>query len=151
MWIRDVNQYMMKLSSSLSIYCLTRLIAILAAAVLANHSPRTFIYISLNMKPSWLTCIGTQQQRPLVIILTDDAIKHTCIWPLAWCNKRKPYNSSTPLQQFLTFLFISQREREAMEDERTHHGAVDELNQSNWAMLVCQYSVLWETSWYSNI
>ena len=40
----------------------------------------------------------------LVIILMDDAINHTCIWWLAWCNKYKPYNSSTPLQRFLTFL-----------------------------------------------
>ena len=23
----------------------------------------------------------------LVIILTDDAIKHACVWPLAWRNK----------------------------------------------------------------
>ena len=30
----------------------------------------------------------------------------------------------TPLQRFLTFLFISQREREAMKDERTHHGSM---------------------------
>ena len=35
----------------------TSLIAILKAAVLANSSRRTLI--SLNMKPSWLTRIGT--------------------------------------------------------------------------------------------
>ena len=52
----------------------------------------------------------------LVIILTDDAIKYTCIWPLAWHNKYKPYNSSTPLQRFLTFSSTSQREREAIKD-----------------------------------
>ena len=61
----------------------------------------------------------------LVIILMDDAIKYTCFWPLAWHNKYKSYNSSTPLQWFLTFLFTSQREREAMKDERTYHDAMD--------------------------
>ena len=58
----------------------------------------------------------------LVIILTDDAI---CVWPLALRNKHKPYNSLKPLQRFLTFLFTSQREREAMKDERTHYSTMD--------------------------
>ena len=62
----------------------------------------------------------------LVIILTDDAIKYTCIWPLVLRNKDKPYNSSTPLQQYLIFSFTSQREREAIKDERTQHGAMDQ-------------------------
>ena len=31
----------------------------------------------------------------------------------------------TPLQQFLTFSFSSQRERKAVKDERNHHGAMD--------------------------
>ena len=61
----------------------------------------------------------------LLIILTDEAIKHTCIWSLVWRNKYKPYNSSTPIQWFLIFLFTSQREREAMKDEMAHHGAMD--------------------------
>ena len=34
----------------------------------------------------------------LVIILMDNAIKYTCIWPLAWHSKYKLYNSLTPLQ-----------------------------------------------------
>ena len=55
----------------------------------------------------------------------DNAIKYMCIWPLAWHNKNKPYVSSTLLQQFLTLLFTSHREREAMKDERTYHGAMD--------------------------
>ena len=42
--------------------------------------------------------------------LTNDGIKHMCIWPLAWHNKYKPYNSLIPLQQFLTFSLTSQRE-----------------------------------------
>ena len=53
----------------------------------------------------------------------DDVIKHTCIRPLALHNKYKPYNLSAPIQQFLNFSFT--REREAMKDERTHHGAMD--------------------------
>ena len=32
---------------------------------------------------------------------------------------------SKPLKQFLTFLFTSEREREAMKDEGTYHGAMD--------------------------
>ena len=39
----------------------------------------------------------------LVIILTDDAIKHTCIWPLGWCNKYKSYNSPTCFSDFSPF------------------------------------------------
>ena len=61
----------------------------------------------------------------LLIILMNDAIKYMCIRPLAWRNKYKLYNSLTPLKQFLTFLFTSQREKEAMKDKRTHHGAMD--------------------------
>ena len=45
---------------------------------------------------------------PLVVILTNDAIKHTCVWSLVWHSKYKSYNSSTPLQWFFTFLFSSQ-------------------------------------------
>ena len=58
MLVYDVNQYMMKPP----IYHPTRLIAILSPAVLANHSCKN-AHISLNMKPFWLTLIGTQQQR----------------------------------------------------------------------------------------
>ena len=84
------------------------------------------MHISLNMKPSWLSWIGIRQRcMYLVIILTYDAIKHTCVWPLAWHDKYNPYNSSTPLQQFLTFLFTNQRERQARKDERTHHSTMD--------------------------
>ena len=92
------------------------LIVILAAAVWANHSLRTCIKVSAWNHPGLLE---------LVHSLTDDAIEHIFIWPLMWCNKYKPCNLSTPLQWFLTFSFISQREREAMKDERTHHGAID--------------------------
>ena len=41
-------------------------------------------HTSLNMKPSWLTWIGYTTATRLVTILTNDAIKHTCIWPLVW-------------------------------------------------------------------
>ena len=95
------------------IVCFMHLIKILTAPVLANHSPRTYI------KSSWLIWIGNGKTLHLLIILMDDAIEHTCIWPLAWCNKYKLYNSSTPLQWFLTFSFTNQREREAVKDERT--------------------------------
>ena len=39
-------------------------------------------------------------------------------------NTVSHYSSLTPLQQFLTFMFTNQREREAIKDERTHYGAV---------------------------
>ena len=35
------------------------------------------------------------------------------------------YNSSAPLQQFLTFSFTSKREREAVKNKKTHYGAID--------------------------
>ena len=54
----------------------------------------------------------------------DDAIKSTCIWPLAWCNKYKLCNSSTP-SVIYHFTFAGQAEREAIKDEKTHHDAVD--------------------------
>ena len=38
------------------------------------------------------------------------------------------YKSSTPLKQFLTFLFTSQREKEAMKGKRNHHGTTDNWN-----------------------
>ena len=44
---------------------------------------------------------------------------------------RSCYNLSTPILQFPTFSLVSQREREAMKDERTHYGAVTNLNQNN--------------------
>ena len=52
---------------------------------------------------------------------------HTCIWSLTWCKKYKPYNSSTPLQRFLTFSFTSQRERKAVENGRTYYGAMEQI------------------------
>ena len=82
-------------------------------------------YKNLNMKSSWLTLNRYTTKTYLAIILTNDAIKYMCIWPLALCNKYKLYNSSTPLQEFLTISFTSQREREAMKNERTLHGAMD--------------------------
>ena len=110
--------------NNLSIYRPIHLIMILAATVLANYSPRTpyksqykTILADLNWYKAKTLC--------LVIILTDDAIKYTCIWPLVWHKKYKLYNSSTPLQRSLTFSFTSQRERDAIKDERTHHSAMD--------------------------
>ena len=38
-------------------------------------------------------------------------------------------------------LFTNQREREAMKDERTHHGAMDDLNRNKRSVLERQYSV----------
>ena len=64
----------------------------------------------------------------LIIILTDDAIirqAHVRLAISVTHNKQKPYNSSTPIKQFLTFSFTSQRERQARKDERSHHGAMD--------------------------
>ena len=60
------------------------LIEILAAAVLANHSSRTCIYISLQMK-TILADLNWYMAKTLhsVIIITDDAINYMCIWLLA--------------------------------------------------------------------
>ena len=69
-------------------------------------------HISLNMKPFWLTWISTWQKLHLFIILSDDAIKYTCIWLLAWRNKYKPYNSPTPLQWFLIFSLVKEKEKQ---------------------------------------
>ena len=73
--IHDVNQHMMK-----RIYRPTCLIAILVAAVLqittqehTYKSQRETILADLN----WYTA-----KTCLVIILMDDAIKYTYIWPL---------------------------------------------------------------------
>ena len=57
-------------------------------------------------------------------------------------SKYKPYNSSTPVRvsrQFFTFLFTSQREREAIKDERTlaHHGAMDKKQICIIALIFC--------------
>ena len=80
----------------------------------------------------------------LVIILTDDAIKYTCTWPLAWRNKYKLYNSSTPLQWFLTFLFTSQEKGKQWSMKGLMITMVQwiNLNWSNGSLLVCWYSIL---------
>ena len=87
--------------NDLPIYHPTHLIAILASTVLAitalectYKSQHETILADLN----WYTTATS-----LVIIVTDDAIKHTCIRPLAWWNKYKAYNSLTPVQQSFTF------------------------------------------------
>ena len=52
------------------------------------------------------------------------------------------YNSSTPLQQFLTFLFTSQRERKVMKGLTMEKWI--NFNQKNRSVLAQQYSVLGE-------
>ena len=105
----------------LPIYYRTRLIKILAAAVFANHSPRIYIQVSTWNHPGQLESVHSKN----IALGNNFNTWYTCIWPLVWHNKYKLYNSSTPLQQFLTFLFTSQREKEAMKDERTYHGVID--------------------------
>ena len=68
------------------------------------------MHVSLNMKSPCLPESAHRRTLHLLIILTDDAIKHTCIWPLVWCNIYKPHILSLPLQLFLTFSFTIQRE-----------------------------------------
>ena len=102
-------------------------------------------HISLNMTETILADLNRYTTAThLVIILTDDAIKHTCVWPLAWCNKWKPYNSSTPLQSdFSTF--------RSPVKEKGKQGRMKGLNMVQWinlnwnnrSVLACQYSVLW--------
>ena len=63
---------------------------------------------------------------------------------LATCVMMKShYNLFTPLLWFLTFSLVSQSEREATNDERTHYGAVDYLNWNNRGVVAHQYSALW--------
>ena len=85
------------------------LIMILAVGVLVNHSPKHACKSQHQTVMSDLNRYIAKTLRS-VIILTDDAIKYKCIWPLASCNRYNLYNLSTPLQQVLTF-FIHQSKR----------------------------------------
>ena len=98
--VHEVNQYMVKRiygSINLSWYVLD--INFISSCI-GTSQPKN-MHLSLNIKSSWLTWIGTRQKH--CAWLTDDAIKYMCIWALVWCSKYKPYNSSTPLQHFLPF------------------------------------------------
>ena len=82
------------------------------------------------MKWRWLVACDFNHYTAILtlrLILMADflIIIFACIWPLAWRNNYKPLQLSTPLLWFLTFSIVSQREREATKNERTHHGAVD--------------------------
>ena len=68
-------------------------------------------------------------------------IKYMYIWPLAWHNKYKPYNSLTSLQWFLNF-YSPVKEKE--EQWRLKGLTWINLNWNNRSVLVCWYSVLWE-------
>ena len=61
----------------------------------------------------------------LIIILTDDTIMFTCIWPFAWYNKYKLAQFIDTSLVIFTYLLASQRERKVMKDERTHYDAID--------------------------
>ena len=137
-WCESVHS-----ENHLPIYPDMCLIKILAPAVLENPSPRKSMLVSTWNYPGWLESVHDTTLH-LLIILTDDAIKYTCIWPLAWCKKYKSYNSSTPLQWFLTLLFTNQREREARKDEGLTMAQWINLNQNNRSVLAHRYSVLWE-------
>ena len=112
---------------------------ILTAAILANHSSRTCIEVSTWNHLGWLH----GKTLHLLIILLDDAIKHTCIWPLAWRNKYKPYSSLTPHNFSPFHLPVKEKRKQGrMKDSPWRKGI--NLNQNNRSILVCQYSVLWE-------
>ena len=122
-WWKDLQIY-----HYLPIYYRTRLIKILAAAVLANHSPRICIQVSTWNHPGRLESVHSKN----IALGNNFNTWYTCIWSLVWHKKYKlciwslVWNfPSTPLRQFLTFLFTSQREKEAMKDERTYHGVID--------------------------
>ena len=68
---------------------------------LANHSPIT--WYKLQHETILADLNRCMAKTHLVIILTDDAIKYMCIWLLLWCNKYKPHNTLSSLQQSLTF------------------------------------------------
>ena len=104
------------------------MIAILALAALAYHSPRTRIYCKSQHETILADLNCYMAATCMVLVLTDDvAIKDMCIWPLPCRNKHKAYDSLTPLQRLLDFWITSQREKEAMKDERTHHGTMDKF------------------------
>ena len=119
----------------------TRLIA---PAVLAYHSPRICIQVSTSNHPGDLNSYTTAM-RLMAIILTDDAIKHTCVWPLAWRNKWKPYNSSTPLQSdFSPFRSpVKEKGKQGRMKGLTRAQWIN-LNRNNRSVLASRYSVLWE-------
>ena len=127
-----------------SIYHPTCLIMILAPAVLANDSPRTCIYSKSQHKTTMPDLNWYMATTHLVIILKDNAIKHTCIWPLAWHNKYKPYNSSTPLQQFLTFHSPVKEKGKQWRMKGFTMPQLMNLNWNNTTVLAHQYSILWE-------
>ena len=80
----------------------------------------------------------------LGIILTDNTIKYTCIWPLLWCNTYKPYNSSTPLQWYLIFYSPVKEKGKQWRLKGLTMAQWINFNQNNRSVLASQYSVLWE-------
>ena len=72
----------------------------------------------------------------------DDAIKHRCIWPLAWRNKYKAYNSSTPLQRFLTFFVYQSKRKGSLEGLKDSPWQWINFNWNNRSVLVHRFSVL---------
>ena len=84
--VHDVNPYMMKWSFNLSSYSLDSDFSssCITAQEDAYKSQHETILAKFNRYTEGMC---------LEIILTDDAIKQMCIWPVAWHNKYKPYNS----------------------------------------------------------
>ena len=104
------------------------------------------MHTSLNMKPSWLTWIGTWKIILLFLLinLTDNAVKHTCIWTIVWRSKYKLYNSSTSFHQLFTFCSpAKEKEKQGRMKELTM-AQWRNLDQNNRSVLARWYSVLWE-------
>ena len=82
---------------------------ILAAAVLASHSPRTHIRKSQHL--AILADLNRYMAKLcLVIILMDDAIKNTCVWPLA--KAVQFIDTSTTISHFFVLQSKERRKEE---------------------------------------
>ena len=68
----------------------------------------------------------------------------SCIWPLAWSNKHKLYNSLTLLQKFFTFHSPVKEKGKQWRMKGLTKAQWINLNQNNRSVLTHQYSVLWE-------
>ena len=102
------------------------------------------MHISLNMKPSWWF-ESVHNSNPLNgNNFNGDAIKHTCVWPLAWRNKLKPYNSSTPLQSdfspFRSPVTVKEKGKQGRMKGLTRAQWII-LNRYNRSVLASRYSV----------
>ena len=78
----------------------------------------------------------------MVMIITDGAIKYTCI-----CHQYDVISISLTINWHLLSDFSPihspVKEKEKQRRMKTHHDTIEKLNQDNRSVLTCQYCVLW--------